>query len=79
VAATLGLEFGFITEAFKDAIILLAIITCLMGPTLFKAFYRSEPDAQNTRTRITKTKFAAGWMRQRQTGPDHGFKDHPTD
>jgi Kef-type K+ transport system membrane component KefB len=66
VAATLGLEFGFITEAFKDAIILLAIVTCLMGPTLFKAFYRSDSGAADTRTRIQKKNLAAGWMRHRK-------------
>jgi len=66
VAATIGLEFGFITEAFKDAIILLAIVTCLMGPTLFKAFYRSDSGAADTRTRIQKKNLAAGWMRHRK-------------
>jgi Kef-type K+ transport system membrane component KefB len=70
VAATLGLEFGFITEAFKDAIILLAIVTCLMGPTLFKAFYRSDGDAQDTRIRIKKKSLAAGWMRQQKKYPN---------
>ena len=47
VAATIGLEFGFITEPFKDAVILLAVITCLLGPSLFKAFHRPENDAGN--------------------------------
>jgi hypothetical protein len=42
VAATIGLEFGFITETLKDAIALLAVITCLRGPSLFKAFLKSE-------------------------------------
>ena len=36
-AASIGLEQGFITPALKDAIVLLAIITCLTGPTLFRA------------------------------------------
>ena len=64
VAATLGLEFGFITEAFKDAIILLAVATCIMGPTLFKAFYRPETDSTESGGTLEKRKFMAGWMRQ---------------
>lgn len=40
VAATIGLELGFITDAFKDAIILLALMTCLLGPSLFKLLLR---------------------------------------
>lgn len=62
VAATIGLEFGFITEAFKDAIILLAVITCLMGPSLFKVFHRAEDDSIESGSRIEEKKFAAGWM-----------------
>ena len=65
VAATIGLEFGFITEAFKDAIILLAVITCLLGPSLFKAFYKSEAESI-TSGGIEKRKLSAGWMRQRK-------------
>ena len=64
VAATIGLEFGFITEAFKDSIILLAIITCLMGPTMFKAFYRTDKETTDSGTRIEKSRLTAGWMRQ---------------
>ena len=64
VAATLGLEFGFITEAFKDAIILLAVITCLMGPSLFKAFHRLDNDSLKGDEKIEKKKFDAGWMQQ---------------
>lgn len=63
VAATIGLEFGFITEAFKDAIILLAIITCLMGPSLFKLFFNSESTAVENGG-IEKRALSAGWMRQ---------------
>lgn len=64
VAATLGLEFGFITEAFKDAIILLAVITCLMGPSLFRALHRLDNDSNKGGDRIEKKKFGAGWMQQ---------------
>lgn len=63
VAATIGLEFGFITEAFKDAIILLAVITCLLGPSLFKSFSRTGADT-DARAGIEKKKLSAGWMRQ---------------
>jgi Kef-type K+ transport system membrane component KefB len=63
VAATIGLDFGFITEAFKDAIILLAVITCLLGPSLFKAFYKSEAASRDSGA-IEKRKLSAGWMRQ---------------
>ncbi|XPS84817.1 Na+/H+ antiporter [Desulfosarcina variabilis str. Montpellier] len=64
VAATLGLQFGFITEAFKDAIILLAVLTCIIGPSLFKAFYRSDVETPDSGGQIEKKKFVAGWMRQ---------------
>ena len=63
VAATIGLEFGFIAEAFKDAIILLAIITCLMGPGLFKALHRPENGLNDDSSKIEKKKLMAGWMR----------------
>ncbi|MFO7876980.1 MAG: hypothetical protein R6U55_10420 [Desulfovermiculus sp.] len=39
VAASIGYEAGFITAAYKDSIILLAVCTCLTGPTLFKMLY----------------------------------------
>ncbi len=42
VAATIGLQYGFITEAYKDAIVLLAVFTCLLGPSAFKALHRPE-------------------------------------
>ncbi len=67
VAATIGLEAGFITEAFKDAIILLAIVTCLTGPSVFKAFYRPDDD-DNDRNRIEKSRLSVGWMRDRSAG-----------
>jgi Kef-type K+ transport system membrane component KefB len=54
VAATLGLQFGFITEAFKDAIILLAVLTCIIGPSLFKAFYRSDVERPDSGGQIEK-------------------------
>ena len=34
--ATIGLQEGFITQAMKDSIVLLALATCLLAPTLFK-------------------------------------------
>ena len=36
-AASIGLEYGLVTEEFKDAVVLLAVCTCLLGPSLFKA------------------------------------------
>ncbi len=63
VAATIGLQFGFITEAFKDAIILLAVVSCLLGPSLFKAFYRNEEEP-SAGVGIERRKLSAGWMRQ---------------
>ncbi len=39
VAASIGYEAGFITAAYKDSIILLAVCTCLIGPTLFKLLH----------------------------------------
>ncbi|THB64279.1 MAG: cation:proton antiporter [Desulfovibrio sp.] len=35
-AAAIGLEQGFLTPGLKDSIVLLAVFTCLLGPTLFK-------------------------------------------
>lgn len=63
VAATIGLEFGFITESFKDAIILLAVITCLLGPSLFKILHRIGEDSDTGGRGIEKKKLSAGWMR----------------
>lgn len=40
VAATIGLKYEFITEQYKDAIILLAVFTCLLGPSVFKLLHR---------------------------------------
>jgi hypothetical protein len=42
VAATIGLEFDFITEALKDATVQLAVTTGRLDPPLFKAFFKSE-------------------------------------
>ncbi len=38
-AASIGVSEGFITIQTKDAIVLLALITCFLGPTLFKLAY----------------------------------------
>ncbi len=40
-AASVGLAEGLITEEFKDSVVLLALITCLAGPTLFKLTYKA--------------------------------------
>ncbi len=40
VAATIGLQYGFITPQYKDAIVLLAVFTCLLGPSVFKLLHR---------------------------------------
>jgi len=36
-AATIGVQEGFITQVTKDSVVLLALMTCFLGPTLFKA------------------------------------------
>jgi Kef-type K+ transport system membrane component KefB len=41
-AATLGLEQGIIDQPAKDALILLALLTCLIGPSLYYALDRSD-------------------------------------
>ena len=47
VAAALGYETGIITAAYKDSIILLAVFTCLIGPSMFKLLrYFSRPGLQ---------------------------------
>ncbi len=63
VATTIGLEFGFINEAFKDAIILLAVITCMLGSSRFKAFFKSQAASSDAGC-IEKRKLSAGWMRK---------------
>ncbi len=40
-AASVGLAEGLVSPAVKDSVVLLALITCLSGPTLFKALYRA--------------------------------------
>jgi Kef-type K+ transport system membrane component KefB len=35
-AAEIGLREGLISSAMKDSIVLLALLTCFLGPTLFK-------------------------------------------
>ncbi len=39
-AASIGLQEGFITPEIKDSIVLLALMTCLLGPTSFKLALR---------------------------------------
>lgn len=63
VAATIGREQGFITEGFKDAIVLLAVITCLLGPSIFKLLHRPEEEQKEKGPLIEKKKMPAGWMR----------------
>mgnify|MGYP000518221213 CR=1 FL=1 len=41
-AAAIGAEEGLISTDTKDVIILLALITCLVGPSLFKLLHRTE-------------------------------------
>jgi Kef-type K+ transport system membrane component KefB len=41
-AATIGAREGFLTPELKDAIVLLALLTCVLGPTLFKLTERGE-------------------------------------
>ncbi|QJT07431.1 cation:proton antiporter [Oceanidesulfovibrio marinus] len=42
-AASVGLAEGLITAEFKDSVVLLALVTCLAGPTLFKLTYKAPP------------------------------------
>ena len=42
-AASVGLEEGLISKETKDAVVMLALITCLIGPSLFKM---GQPAAQ---------------------------------
>ncbi len=67
VAATIGLESGFISEPFKDAIVLLAVISCLLGPSAFKALYRPET-GDSGGPDIQRQKLSDGWMRSQRQG-----------
>ncbi|BEQ13979.1 cation:proton antiporter [Desulfoferula mesophila] len=58
-AAAIGLEAGLLTAAQKDAIVMLALLTCFIGPTAFKLLQPSEspppgkqPLPQTPRTRL---------------------------
>ncbi len=42
-AAAIGLENKLITPAMKDSIVLLALVTCFVGPFLFRILYRKKP------------------------------------
>lgn len=44
VAATIGVELGLISDTLKDAVILLAVITCLLGPSLFNLLQGPRPE-----------------------------------
>ncbi|ACV69079.1 cation:proton antiporter [Desulfohalobium retbaense] len=41
-AATLGLQQGLIDQETKDALVLLALLTCLLGPSVFHVFARQD-------------------------------------
>jgi len=47
-AATIGVKEGLIGTAMKDAIVLLALLTCLLGPTLFKLTHRQSARSATT-------------------------------
>lgn len=47
-AATIGLEEGLIDQEMKDSVVLLALLTCLLGPTLFKLSYKQTAGAAKT-------------------------------
>jgi Kef-type K+ transport system membrane component KefB len=42
-AASIGLEQGFLTPEIKDAIVLLALLTCIIGPLGFKLLTPANP------------------------------------
>jgi Kef-type K+ transport system membrane component KefB len=42
-AASIGSEQGYLSAATKDSIVLLALITCLLGPTLFRLSTKRSP------------------------------------
>ena len=64
VAASIGLEAGFISVAFKDAIVLLAVITCLLGPSAFKWLHRPEGRSEKRDKASGKGDPWVGWMRE---------------
>lgn len=43
-AAAIGLQEGFITSEVKDSVVFLALLTCLIGPTVFKAATPKKPE-----------------------------------
>jgi Kef-type K+ transport system membrane component KefB len=63
VAASIGLEAGFISAEFKDAIVLLAVITCLLGPSGFKLLHRPE-SSPGKEEGTAKGGPWVGWMRE---------------
>ncbi len=63
VAASIGLEAGFVSVEFKDAIVLLAVITCLSGPTGFKLLHRPDAKPGKAEKRPDNDRWV-GWMRE---------------
>ena len=53
-AASIGLEQGYLDAAAKDSIVLLALVTCLLGPTLFKLSMRKSPPPRTVRTPVPR-------------------------
>jgi Kef-type K+ transport system membrane component KefB len=45
-AAAIGLKEGLITGETKDSIVLLAVLTCLLGPTVFKLLHQDSRAAE---------------------------------
>lgn len=64
VAASIGLEAGFISVEFKDATVLLAVITCLLGPSGFKWLHHPESRSDNADQGTGKSRPWVGWMRE---------------
>ncbi len=48
-AAAIGLENDLITQSMKDSIVLLALVTCFIGPTLFKLTVRGKGGPEEER------------------------------
>ncbi|MCF8044103.1 MAG: cation:proton antiporter [Desulfarculaceae bacterium] len=57
-AAAIGLQAGLLTPVQKDAIVLLALLTCFIGPTVFKILLRGEapPPAKQSLPQTPRTR-----------------------
>ena len=64
VAASIGLDLGFIDAPMKDDVVLLAVVTCLFGPSAFKWLHRPEESSEDETGKDWTGDGSVGWIRR---------------